>query len=215
MGSNALNPPRTAEARRISILAIGGTTRKNSTSERALQLAANEARKAGADVTVIAGPDLVLPMFDPGVATDDPRVAELLAAIRRCDGVLISSASYHGGLPGVLKNVIDYIDGLDAERPYLHGRAVGCVACAGGWQATGSTLLSLRSIVHALRGWPVPLGVAINTTQKVFSDNGDCLDADAAENLKNMARQVVEFSRLQGLAKAASQGADDLGTQSS
>ncbi|WP_137391561.1 NADPH-dependent FMN reductase [Rhodoligotrophos defluvii] len=188
--------------RRSSVLALGGTTRKNSTSERALNIAVEELRSAGVEVTVIAGPDLLLPMFDPDNLADDPRVRLLQDAVHNCDGMLISSASYHGGVPGLLKNAIDYIDAADPRRPYLDGRAVGCIACAGGWQATGSTLTALRAMVHALRGWPVPLGVAINTTQKLFSESGDCLDPHVAESLRKMAQQVLEFIRMRELAKA-------------
>ena len=37
---------------------------------------------------------------------------------------------------------------------------VACVATASGWQAAASTLRSPRDTVHALRGWPTPLGLA-------------------------------------------------------
>ena len=64
-----------------------------------------------------------------------------------------------------IKNALDYAEDTAKDaRPYLDGRAVGCIACAYGWQATDSTLIAMRSIVHALRGWPTPLGVAANTT---------------------------------------------------
>ena len=79
---------------------------------------------------------------------------------------------------------------------YFDGRAVGCIACAYGWQATGSTLAALRSIVHALRGWPTPIGVAVNSSLKVFDEAGECLDSGLATQLELMARQVVEFARM-------------------
>ena len=53
----------------------------------------------------------------------------------------------------------------------------------------------MRSIVHALRGWPTPLGVAINTSGGVFKD-GQCTDAAASNQLDLVGRQVFEFARL-------------------
>ena len=80
-------------------------------------------------------------------------------------------------------------------RPYLDGRAVGSIACAGGWQAAAVTLTGLRAIVHALRGWPTPLGVALNTSEPVFGPDGALVDRAALGQLEILADQVVSFAR--------------------
>ncbi len=90
---------------------------------------------------------------------------------------MLVSPGYHGTVSGLVKNALDYIEDLrDDPRPYLDGRAVGCVATASGWQAAVTTLTSLRSIVHALRGWPTPLGAAVNSAQVEFTADGGCTD---------------------------------------
>jgi len=48
----------------IRILAIGGSTRPQSSSERALEVAARAAEDAGATVIRITGRDLMLPIYD-------------------------------------------------------------------------------------------------------------------------------------------------------
>ncbi|GAA2833585.1 FMN reductase [Aminobacter aminovorans] len=166
------------------IVGIGGTTRSCSSSERLLHQALSVAAAAGADTLAFTGERLLFPIF----GTDKPGVAELefLGALRRCDGVVISSPGYHGSVSGMLKNALDYIEELRGDaRPYLQGRPVGLIAAAAGWQAGGSTLQHLRSIVHALRGWPTPLGVIANSS---VSD-GDCSDQIAL-----MAAQVMDFA---------------------
>lgn len=80
-------------------------------------------------------------------------------------------------------------------RAYLDGLPVGLIVTAWGWQATGSTLATLRSIVHALRGWPTPLGAAINTSQAAF-EKGECSDPGVAGQLEMVGRQVQEQARL-------------------
>jgi len=196
-----------ASATAPAILAIGGTTRAGSTSERALLHAAGQARKLGAAVTVLCGQDLMFPILDPAAACDDPRVERFLRAVRASDGLIISSAAYHGGVSGMLKNAIDYIDSDSPADPYLSNRAVGCIACAGGWQATVTTMSSLRSIVHALRGWPVPLGVTINSSEKVFGPDGSCQDERVADSLDQLAREVVAFASVRRRLAAVSRGA--------
>jgi FMN reductase len=98
-----------------------------------------------------------------------------------------------------VKNALDYTEELRMDaRPYLDGRAVACIACASGWQATTTTLISLRSIVHALRGWPTPLGVAINSTVTRFDADGG-VDESVGRQLETAGREVVAFA-LQRLA---------------
>jgi FMN reductase len=81
-------------------------------------------------------------------------------------------------------------------RPYLDGRAVGCIVTADGWQAAGTTLSALRDVVHALRGWPTPLGVTLNPSAgKLFDDAGEFRDERDARQVEMLAGQVVGFAR--------------------
>lgn len=178
------------------ILGLGGTTRPGSSSERVLRAALKAAEALGARTEILAGADLVMPLYAPETLERDPAAARLVDLLRRCDGVIISSPGYHGSISGTIKNALDYAeDTARDERPYLEGRPAGCVACAYGWQATGSTLVALRSVVHALRGWPTPLGVAANTTMKLFDDDGDCTDPALQGGLAVMASQLLHFIR--------------------
>lgn len=179
------------------VLGIGGTTRADSSSERVLRAALREVERHGAEVAVFAGPDLVLPLYAPECADRDAKAERLLGLVRRADAIVIASPGYHGSISGMIKNALDYVeDTANDERPYFDGRPVGCIACAYGWQATGSTLIALRTIVHALRGWPTPLGVAANTTLRLFDDKGDCIEPGLSSTLSILADQLMHFSRL-------------------
>lgn len=98
----------------------------------------------------------------------------------------------------MIKNALDYIEDLrDDRRPYLSGMPVGCIAAAHGWQATVSTLQTLRTCVHALRGWPSPLGAAVNTAAPLFDGvTGECTDDAARFQLETVGRQVLEFHAM-------------------
>jgi FMN reductase len=138
---------------------------------------------------------LDLPMYSVDRSTRTPSAIALVDALAEADGVIVATPGYHGGISGLVKNALDYIEDLrDDDRPYLHGRAVGCIVCAYGWQATTTTLVSLRSTVHALRGWPTPLGVAINTSQTKFDDDGSVADDRCAEQLWALGGQVLDFA---------------------
>ena len=143
---------------------------------------------------IFNGAALDIPLFTPHAPDRDPRAVALVEALRKADGVMISSPGYHGTISGHVKNALDYLEDLRAdERPYLQNRAVGCISTAAGWQAAVTTLTALRGVVHALRGWPTPLGVAVNTIDLQFDNQAKCISADLDKSLETMAGQVVEF----------------------
>lgn len=179
----------------VSVVGIGGSLRADSQSERALRVALAGAAEAGAKTTILSGADLVLPFYDPAVPERSAAAMRLVEELREADGVVLVSPGYHGTVSGLVKNALDYVEDLrEDERPYLHGRAVGCVATASGWQASVTTLTALRSVVHSLRGWPTPLGVAVNSAEVLFDGSGECGDPQVSTNLRTIGLQVVEFA---------------------
>src|SRR5688500_18356016 len=179
----------------VTVVGIGGSLRPNSQSERAMRIALEGAVDAGAKVVEVSRPDLVLPFYDPAIPDRTENAHRLVEALRGADGVVLVSPGYHGTVSGLVKNALDYIEDRRGDaRPYLDGRAVGCVATAQGWQASVTTLTALRSIVHALRGWPTPLGAAVNSAHVLFGPDGDCSDEQVATSLRTIGLQVVEFA---------------------
>ena len=194
------------------IVGIGGTGSATGSTERILRQALNAAEAAGAETLFFDGKALDMPMYSYGGVRTDPALA-MISALRRADGIIIASPGYHGTVSGLIKNALDYVEDMAKdERVYFEGRAVGLIAVAAGWQATGSTLATLRSITHALRGWPTPMAVAINSAQPVFDSEGALIDGAIANQLNVLAGQVVEFARMRALdvlGRAASHAATD------
>jgi FMN reductase len=195
-GSDASN----ACSWRPLIVGVGGTTRDGSTSEKVLRLVLAEAQRAGAEVELFTGRDITLPMYAPETQIRSKEAVALVAALRRANGIVLASPGYHGSISGLLKNALDYVEDMrDDELPYFEGRAVGLIACAAGWQATGTTLSALRSIVHALRGWPTPLGVAIKTLGQPFNEDGTLAESSTTAQMRVLAQQVVHFAQMRAL----------------
>jgi chromate reductase len=96
---------------RVRIVGISGSVRRLSSNSALIQAAARLA-PAGCDVTVfdaLGG----IPPFDPD--HDDESPPEPVASFRRmliaCDAVVIASPEYAHGVPGVLKNALDWVVG--------------------------------------------------------------------------------------------------------
>jgi FMN reductase len=181
------------------ILGLGGTLRPGSSSELALRGALTAAAELGAETEIITAAELDLPNYDPERADTVKAAGLLVDAVRRADGLLIATPGYHGGMSGLIKNALDYLQALAGDpSPYLNDKAVGCIVSAAGWQAGATVLSSLRSTVHALRGWPTPLGVVVNSLSKPFGSQGDIVDAKTGQQLASVAGQVVTFARMCG-----------------
>ena len=179
------------------IVGIGGTPRAGSITERALALALRQAEGTGARTQLFGGEFLErLPHFNPGPAGPSPEQSDLVAAVRDADGIILATPGYHGSLSGLVKNALDTLELTRTDpRPYFHGLPVGIIITADGAQAGGTTLMAVRAIIHAMRGWPTPFGAALKASN-LFDEGGEIGEAKDAAQLAMVADQVVEFAQM-------------------
>lgn len=94
----------------LRILAISGSLRAVSSNTALLRAAAALAPE-GVEITLYGGLG-DLPHFNPDLEEKEPpSVTDLRARVRMADGLLISSPEYAHGVPGVLKNALDWLVG--------------------------------------------------------------------------------------------------------
>jgi FMN reductase len=192
------------------IVGIGGTIGSVSSTERSLRLAVGAAERRGYRTRIFGGAELArLPLYDPRSTTRTDEEHAFVATMRQASGVVIASPGYHGSISGVVKNALDLLEETARDpRPYLTDLPVGLIATAYGWQATGSTIAALRSIVHALRGWPTPFAAAINSQIVHFDDQGGADDPAIVEQLRLVGHQVARFAPLAQELRATAQPAN-------
>lgn len=180
------------------VVGIGGTIGGVSSTERALCIALEAARGQGFATRLFGGEAMArLPLYDPKATSRTPEEREFVETMRQASALIIASPGYHGSISGVVKNALDLLEETAKdERPYLADMPVGLIATAYGWQATGSTIAALRSIVHALRGWPTPFAATINSAVTKFDDEGGVSDPAVREQLALIGRQVARFAPL-------------------
>ncbi len=185
------------------VVGLGGTLKPNSSTQKALVLALRGAEAAGARTRLIAGAELDLPLFDPVRPERTEAAQAMVELLRQADGIIIGSPGYHGTISGLVKNALDYTEDMRADpRPYFHGRPVGSVATGAGWQGAVNTLTALRNMVHALRGWNTPIGVAINTAEPAFDPAGEAVDARIGAMLADMGREIAVAARARWILDA-------------
>lgn len=95
----------------IRLLGISGSLRAESFSTALLKSLSKRAAPAS-ELTIRTLEDIPLYNEDLDVEPALPAVAKLRAAIAESDGVVIATPEYNHGIPGVLKNALDW-----ASRP--------------------------------------------------------------------------------------------------
>ena len=94
------------------ILAFGGSLRKASFNQKLSAIAAEGAREAGAEVTLIELRDFPMPLFDEDIEakigkTDEAkRLKDLFLSHQ---GLIIASPEYNSSYSAALKNAIDWV----------------------------------------------------------------------------------------------------------
>jgi chromate reductase, NAD(P)H dehydrogenase (quinone) len=131
----------------VQVLLVSGSTRSGSTNTAAL---ATAAALAPGRVTAVTYDGLAsLPAFNPDRDGDrvPPEVAQLRQEIAAAGAVLFSTPEYAGGLPGSLKNLLDWTVGGGE----LYGKPVAWlnVAAAGRGQGAQDALASVLGYVGA------------------------------------------------------------------
>jgi len=126
-----------------NILAISGSLRQGSSNHAILQYLGSQ---VPADVEYTIYNDLAqIPAFDPGLDTDNPpiSVAVLRKLLTDADGLIICTPEYAFGVPGSLKNMLDWL----VSSSTLVDKPVALItASLGGEYAHASLLLTLGAL---------------------------------------------------------------------
>ncbi len=177
------------------LLALSGSLRQHSYST-AILLALRDAAADRAEVRLHPLADV--PLYNEDLDTESPPegVAVLRQAVADADGIVIATAEYNHGLPGVLKNALDW-----ASRPYGRSPMAGKTAytissspgAVGGARAHAQLNETLLSIgVHIVLG---PQAVVANVQHKL-ADGRPADEATSSFLLAGLDRLLRDIARL-------------------
>jgi len=192
------------------ILAFGGSLREASFNHRLVQVAAEGARDAGADVTLIRLRDFPLPIYDgdgeaaSGIPAEAKRLKELMKASH---GLLISAPEYNSSLPAALKNAIDWASRPEEGEPRLaafRGKVAGLVAASPGGLGGLRGLFHLREILQNIGVTVVPEQRAVSGAHEAFAADGSLKDEELNQAVRGVGARLAEVARAVGDASAAS-----------
>lgn len=161
------------------VIAISGSLRAGSSNHTILQYLAGLA-PAGVDY-VIYGGLAQLPHFDPGLDNGHPleTVSSLRHLLAEANGVIICSPEYAFGVPGSLKNLLDWTVGSGS----LEGKPLALItASTGGQHAHAALLLILKNALGAKLEEETTL--LIPFVRSKMDSNGNITDLETKNQLK-------------------------------
>ena len=192
-------------ANKPTILAFAGSTRSDSYNKKLARIAAEAARAAGADVTVVDLRDLPMPIFDQdleaaeGLPPNAVKFRELLLAHQ---GLLISSPEYNSSITAVLKNAIDWASRPTPSQPALvcfNDKVAALVSASPGNLGGLRGLVHLRSILGNIGVVVLPGQFALARAGEAFNPDGSLKNPKDQEAVKGVASRLVDaVKKLRG-----------------
>jgi NAD(P)H-dependent FMN reductase len=192
----------TSSMRNLRILAISGSLRKRSYNSAVLRAAkAMAPREVEVFIFDRVGE---IPLFNPDYGSDlddDERfsaVLELRKQMAQCDAFLVSSPEYVHGVPGALKNALDWVVGTGE----LDGKPVGIMNATpaiDGAQWAQQGLIEILNVMSANR---VVNGAVLklDAIRKKVNENGEITDPSTRESILRCIEALANAAR-QTLAK--------------
>lgn len=190
------------------ILALAGSTRRESYNRQMVQVAARGAERAGAQVTLLDLKEFPLPLYDEDLETEQgmpENAARLKALMIEHDGLLISSPEYNSSMPAVLKNAIDWASRRGEGEPRLvafTGKIAVVMAASPGSLGGLRGLVHLRSILGNIGVIVLPEQYALPKAHEAFHPDGTLKDANQQERVEDLGRRLARFLQRLGPPRA-------------
>jgi chromate reductase, NAD(P)H dehydrogenase (quinone) len=166
----------------IRVLGVAGSLRLGSLN-RALLRAAVKLAPSGMTIDTFDLNDVPLYNGDVEAAGDPPGVAAFKDAIRAADAVLFVTPEYNHGVPGVMKNAVDWAS-RPARDAALNGKPVGIIGASPGQTGTARGQSQLRQAFEFTNSFcmPQPEILVFRALEK-FDASGELTDEKTASYL--------------------------------
>jgi chromate reductase len=175
----------------MRVLGIAGSVRRDSHNRKLLRAAA---------ATLPSGVELELwdrlaelPHFDEDLELGPAPAAvqDLRDAIARADAVLISTPEYNAGVPGVLKNALDWVSRPFDTHP-LRGKPVAVVGASTGLFGAVWAQAEVRRVAAHIGARVLDRELPIGLAHDAFGEDGALSDADQVEALAAVVQALVD-----------------------
>lgn len=183
----------------VRIAAVLGSLREGSFNRRLLCGPATALlHKLGAEVELVDLRRLVLPIYDEDLDPKSiPAVAELSAICERANGFLFASPEYNYGIPGGLKNALDWIS--HPPPGPLANKPAALMGVSTGRLATAHTQAALRTVLAYLGVLVAPAMLLIPHGREAFNEDGGLVQETHQAMLVKVVGSLMKLAMINPL----------------
>lgn len=176
----------------MKVAAIAGSLRKDSFNKKLLKNALRFLSEHNIDIIDLK--TLNLPIYDADIqASGFPgNVEDLIARIKSSDALVIATPEYNYGIPGGLKNAIDWAS-RSPEKPFNNKTAFIMGASTGGFGAIRG-IYSLRQTFLFFNIIVLPQTAMLSFADKAFDDDGKLKDEKILTQLRTGCEELVRVT---------------------
>jgi NAD(P)H-dependent FMN reductase len=188
----------------MRLLIFAGSLRVDSCNKKFAREALRLAKAAGADGEFLDLKNYPMPVYDGDIETTSgipEPVKQLGKKILAADALVISTPEYNGSIPGILKNVIDW---LSRDKPVsLENKHLLLLAASPG------ALGGMRSLWHSRQPFEVlsvhvfPNMMALPNAYNAFDEQGKLKDEKTVQRLQSLLEQYIAYVKRQQAAAIA------------
>ncbi|MCK5438686.1 MAG: NAD(P)H-dependent oxidoreductase [Gemmatimonadetes bacterium] len=175
----------------LRVLGIAGSLRRGSFNRALIRAALDLAPDSMTIEMFDLGP---LPLFNADLEEQgDPlSVAEFKQAIRDAGALLIATPEYNYGMPGVLKNALDWAS-RPPESP-LNNKPVAIMGASPGRTGTGRSQLQLRQTLQSTRSPTMPgPEVLVAQAHELVNEDGVLTDDKTRRYIVKLLEALAEW----------------------
>ena len=178
------------------LVGIAGSLRRHSYN-RGLLKTAVESVPPGVMLEIAAIDEI--PLYNADIEDIDgipQAVSHIKDAIAVADGLLLVTPEYNNGIPGVFKNVIDWLSRPPNDIPRVfRGKPVALMGASPGGFGTVLAQNSWLSVLHTLGTRPWSGGrLLVQRAGDKFDKEGNLTDNDTRERLQRFLQDFVTFA---------------------
>jgi chromate reductase len=178
----------------LRILGFAGSLRRSSLNRALLRAAAGLAPE-GMAIEIFDLADVPLYNGDVEAEGDPPGVDRFKQAIRAADGVLMVTPEYNHGVPGVMKNALDWASRPPGDAP-LGGKPVGIIGASPGITGSARGQSQLRQAFEFTNSFCMPQPeLLVFKAHEKFDAEGVLTDAATAQYLGRYLAAFADWVR--------------------
>ncbi len=175
----------------MRVLAFSASLRKGSFNSLLIKIASNVARDKGCSVDLITLSDFDIPLYNGDIEENDgiPKsVLDLKKKMEDSDCLIISSPEYNYSVPGVLKNIIDWVS--RAKPQPFKGKNILLMSASPSMVGGNRGLWALRIPLEGLGAFVYPEMFSLCVANEAFDPSGNM---KAPARSKSLADNVEAF----------------------